>query len=64
MVTIALSAGLLATVVLALVAYAAASATFRFGLDPDNFGIPIVTATMDFLGVLCLVAAIALVGHT
>ena len=64
MVVIALSAGLLATVVLAAVSYAAASATFRLGLDPDNYGIPIVTATMDFLGVLCLVAAIALVGHT
>ncbi len=64
MVAIALAAGLLATVVLAVVAYAAASATFRFGLDPDNFGIPIVTATMDFVGVLCLVAAIAVVGST
>jgi mgtE-like transporter len=64
MVVIALAAGLLATAVLSAVAYAAASVTFRLGLDPDNYGIPIVTATMDFLGVLCLVAAIAVVGHT
>jgi mgtE-like transporter len=52
--------GLMATVVLALVAYGAATATFRFGLDPDNHGIPIVTASMDLLGILCLVAAIGL----
>ena len=62
MVGIALTGGLLAFLLLFAVAYYAATATFRFGLDPDNHGIPIVTATMDFLGVLCLVAAIALYG--
>ncbi|MDP8970862.1 MAG: magnesium transporter [Actinomycetota bacterium] len=61
---IALTAGLLATGLLFLVAYYAAVASYRFGLDPDNYGIPIVTATMDFLGVLCLVAAITLFGVT
>ncbi|HEX2028314.1 MAG TPA: magnesium transporter [Nitriliruptorales bacterium] len=53
--------GLLAFALLSAVAYAAATATYRFGLDPDNHSIPIVTATMDLLGVLCLVAGIALV---
>lgn len=53
-------AGALALPVLALVAYTAASVSFRHGLDPDNHGIPIVTATMDLAGVLCLVAAIVL----
>lgn len=51
--------GVLATCILAVVAYSTATATFRFGLDPDNHGIPIVTAAMDFLGILCLVAAVA-----
>jgi len=64
MVGIALGGGLLATVLLFVVAYSAAAGTFRFGLDPDNYGIPIVTATMDLLGVLCLVAAIAFLGVT
>ncbi|MBW3621285.1 MAG: magnesium transporter [Actinobacteria bacterium] len=41
-------------------AYGAAVATFRFGLDPDNHGIPIVTATMDLAGILCLVSAMTL----
>lgn len=62
MVGIALTGGALAFAFLFTVAYYAATATYRFGLDPDNHGIPIVTATMDFLGVLCLVAAITLFG--
>ena len=53
-------AGLFATIVLAVAAYAAATTSFRFGFDPDNHGIPVVTATMDLAGVLCLVAAITI----
>lgn len=64
MVGISLGGGLFAFGFMFLVAYYAATATYRFGLDPDNYGIPIVTATMDFLGVLCLVAAIAVAGLT
>lgn len=52
--------GLFATLLILVVAYAAAVSSFRFGLDPDNHGIPVVTAAMDLLGILCLVAAIAL----
>jgi mgtE-like transporter len=59
-VGITVVAGLFATPILAIVAYTAAAASFRFGFDPDNHGIPIVTATMDLAGVLCLVAAISL----
>jgi mgtE-like transporter len=60
LIAVALVGGLLATVILALVAYGVAVATFRFGLDPDNHGIPTVTAVMDLAGVLCLVAAMTL----
>jgi mgtE-like transporter len=59
-VGVTLVAGLFATPILALAAYTAATASFRFGFDPDNHGIPIVTATMDLAGVICLVAAISL----
>lgn len=54
--------GLLATTLLFLVAYYAATASYRFGLDPDNSSIPIVTSSMDFLGILCLVVGISAVG--
>lgn len=62
MVAISLTGGLFVFVLLFLVSYYTASATYHFGLDPDNHGIPVVTATMDFAGVLCLVAAIVLFG--
>jgi mgtE-like transporter len=62
MVGIALVGGAIALGLLFAVAYSAATAAFRFGWDPDNHGIPIVTATMDFFGVLCLIAAMALFG--
>jgi len=54
--------GLLATALLFLVAYYSATASYRFGWDPDNSSIPIVTSSMDFLGILCLVIGISLVG--
>ncbi|HSJ46743.1 MAG TPA: magnesium transporter [Euzebyales bacterium] len=56
------SGGLLAAVLLFFVGYYAATASYRFGLDPDNSSIPIVTSSMDFLGILCLVVGISLVG--
>ena len=62
LVAVPVLGGLLALGVLFAVSYTASTATYRFGFDPDNYGIPIVTATMDFLGVLCLVAAITLIG--
>ena len=54
--------GVLATCLLFFVAYYAATASFRFGLDPDTSSIPIVTSSMDFLGILCLVIGISVVG--
>lgn len=54
--------GLMGTVLLAAVSYSAAAATYRFGLDPDNHAIPIVTSSMDLFGMLCLVAALAFFG--
>ncbi len=59
-IAVVLLAGAFALPILALTAYAAATTSFRFGFDPDNHGIPIVTATMDLSGALCLLAAITL----
>jgi mgtE-like transporter len=57
---VVLLGGLFAFPILAFAAYASAATSFRFGFDPDNHGIPIVTATMDLTGVLCLLGAITL----
>ena len=57
---IMLTGGLLAVVLLAIVSYYAATASYRFGLDPDSVSIPVVTSTMDFFGILCFVAGIAI----
>lgn len=55
-------AGLLATLVAAVVAYYTAVATYRLGLDPDNHGIPTITSSMDLTGVIALVIALLAVG--
>jgi mgtE-like transporter len=54
--------GLMATLVAAIIGYYAAIATFRFGFDPDNHTIPLVTSGMDLLGVVCLVVSMVLFG--
>ncbi|MDP9184094.1 MAG: magnesium transporter, partial [Actinomycetota bacterium] len=46
-----LLAGLLVTPVTVVVGYYLAVVTYRFGLDPDNQGVPIITSVMDLAGV-------------
>ncbi len=62
MIGIALLAGYLCTVGAAIMAYATAVATFRFGLDPDNHGIPMITSSMDLVGVISVVGVVVLLG--
>ena len=61
-VGVVLLGGSLATVVAAVIGYYAAILTFRFGFDPDNHTIPLVTSGMDLLGVICLVVALVVFG--
>jgi mgtE-like transporter len=58
----AMLGGVLAMFVAAFIGYYAAIVTYRFGFDPDNHTIPLVTSGMDLLGVICLVAALIVVG--
>jgi mgtE-like transporter len=58
----AMLAGVLAMLVASAIGYYAAVVTYRFGLDPDNHTIPLVTSGMDLLGIICLVAAVVVVG--
>jgi len=62
MVEISLLAGYIATLGAAILAYATAVMTFRFGLDPDNHGVPIVTSSIDLFGMFALVGTIVLLG--
>lgn len=46
----------------AVVAYYGTVAAFRTGLDPDTYGIPVVSSSVDFVGALTLVLTIAALG--
>lgn len=61
-VGVVMAGGLMATLVASLIGYYAAAVTYRFGLDPDNHTIPLVTSGMDLLGIICLVVALVLFG--
>jgi mgtE-like transporter len=49
-------------VVVVVMAYYGSIATVRMGIDPDTYGIPIVSSTVDLIGALALVAVIAAFG--
>jgi mgtE-like transporter len=62
MVGVSLVGGLLATTLTVVLAYYTAIATTRLGLDPDNHGIPIITSTMDLLGVIAFMIGLLALG--
>jgi mgtE-like transporter len=62
MLAVTMLGGLVAVAFVVLVAYYGTIASFRVGLDPDTYGIPIVTSTVDFTGAVALVLAIVAVG--
>jgi mgtE-like transporter len=62
MMGVALLAGFMATTCSVVVGFYAAVATYRFGLDPDNHGVPMVTSSLDLLGALSLILAIVILG--
>ena len=59
-----LLAGILALPLILAVGYYVAIVTSRFGLDPDNIGVPLITSVMDLAGVACVLAAMSLLGAT
>jgi mgtE-like transporter len=56
--------GLVVTLVAIPVAYYIAVITTRFGLDPDNHSVPIITSAMDLVGVVSFLAVLAVFGVT
>lgn len=57
-----LIAGLLATPLTIVVGYYLAVVTYRFGLDPDNQSVPIITSVMDLMGVGVVLAVMTSLG--
>lgn len=57
-----LVAGLLATGIAIVVSYYVAVVTSRFGLDPDNHSVPVITSVMDLAGVLCFLLVLSWFG--
>jgi mgtE-like transporter len=45
-----------------VVAYYGSVAAVRFGVDPDTYGIPMVTSSVDFVGAVALILAVATLG--
>jgi mgtE-like transporter len=62
MTAASLLGGLVATSVAVVVAYYGSIASYRLGLDPDNFGLPLLTSSMDLVGTIALILAIIAVG--
>ena len=64
-VTVVLStivAGLIVTPITIVVSYYLAIITYRFGLDPDNQTVPIITSFMDLAGVVCVLFVMSVSG--
>lgn len=60
MLLIAFFGGILCTTFLNFASYYIAILSFRFGLDPDNDTIPLITSLTDIVGVFCLLFSIHL----
>jgi mgtE-like transporter len=62
MIAVSLIGGALAILFVVAIAYYGTIAAYRTGVDPDTYGIPVVSSSVDFLGAFTLVFAIALLG--
>jgi mgtE-like transporter len=54
--------GLVAVAFAVLIAYYGTMAAVRLGLDPDTYGVPMVTSSIDLVGAFALVLAIVALG--
>ncbi len=62
MLAVSLTAGAVTVLFVVALAYYGTMAAWRVDLDPDSVGIPVVTASVDFVGVVCLVSVVVLFG--
>jgi mgtE-like transporter len=64
MVLASLIGGLFATLFVIALAYYGTIAAWRSNVDPDTYGIPIVTASVDFVGAVALIVTLIALGIT
>ncbi len=57
-----LVAGMIVTPFTIVTSYYLAIVTYRFGLDPDNHTVPIITSVMDLAGVACVLFVMSVSG--
>ncbi|MEZ5265114.1 MAG: magnesium transporter [Acidimicrobiales bacterium] len=62
LLVVSLAASALVMVFVVSVAYYSTVVATRIGLDPDNYGTPVVTSSVDFVGALALIVMVLLVG--
>lgn len=62
LVGISLIAGLLTVTVSVLIAYYGTVAAVRLGVDPDTYGVPMVSSSIDLVGAFSLILAIVALG--
>ena len=62
LVAATLVAGLITAPIMLVASYELAVVTYRFGLDPDNQSVPIITSVMDLSGVACVLFVMSVWG--
>jgi len=62
MTAASLVGGILSVLFVIVVAYYGTIAAVRFGADPDTYGIPLVTSSVDFVGAVALIVVIVALG--
>ncbi len=61
MILISVVSGFILISLVNIISYSTATMSFRYGLDPDNFGIPVITSAIDLLGATILISVVSLV---
>lgn len=62
MLAVSLFGAIGAVIFVVLIAYYGSIAAYRLRLDPDTYGVPTITSSVDFIGALMLVSAIVALG--
>lgn len=62
MLAVSLLGGLLTLLFVTALAYYGTIVAWRIDVDPDSVGLPVVTASVDFVGVICLLVVAVTIG--